>query len=73
MGVEFSDYDYFATFVRRDQRFVPEARLEYAFNKHLRVSASYAYELGVNVLDVPYGSKRDYDRHIVGIGIRATY
>ena len=30
-------------------------------------------EAGINVLDVPNGDKRDYDRHVVGSGINATY
>jgi hypothetical protein len=72
LGIEFIQYDFFPAF-RRDQRFVPELVLEYAFSRHFSASAAYRYEAGINVLDVPNGDKRDYDRHVVGIGINATY
>jgi len=69
----FTDYDFNATFTRHDQRFIPEARLEYAFNKHFSAAAWYAYEWTTNLEDVPNGSRREYTRHIAGIGIKATY
>jgi hypothetical protein len=69
----FTDYDFNATFDRRDQRFLPEARLQYTFNQHLSAAAWYSYTWTSNLEDVPNGSRREYTRHIAGIGIKATF
>jgi hypothetical protein len=72
LSIAYTDYDYYGLELH-DQRFVPEAALEYRFNAHLSVRAWYACEWAENVLDVPNLSRRDYDRQVAGLGVKATY
>lgn len=71
LRLAYTEYDFFATFTRHDRRFIPQIRFNYALNQHLRFSAWYAYENAYSVL--PNTSDRDYTRHVVGIGIKASY
>jgi hypothetical protein len=69
----YTEYDFDGGITRRDQVYVAEATVRYSVNRHMDIEAFDAYEWGANVLDIPNGSKRDYDRNLVGVRLRASY
>lgn len=64
---DMQEYNFIRGLNLRDQVYNVEARLEYAFNRHLSVAAWYAHEWADNI--DPGIIAREYDRHIVGTGV----
>jgi hypothetical protein len=67
----YTEYDFDAEFQRWDRVFVPEARVDYAFNPHLSAGLWYSYSWSLSL--IPNTANREYTRNIVGIGLKATY
>ncbi len=67
----YTEYDFDAESPRWDRVFVPEARVDYAFNKHFSAGVWYSYSWALSL--IPNTSNREYTRHIAGIGLKATY
>lgn len=68
---DMQEYDMIRGLNTRDQVFTPEARLEYTLNRHFAFNAWYAYEWADALESGTEG--REYSRHVVGLGLRATY
>ena len=64
---DLQEYDFVRGLNLRDQVYTVETRLEYAFNPRCSAAAWYAFEWAAN-LD-PGITGREYDRHVVGLGL----
>ena len=68
--VAYTEYDFIATFSRKDRRLIPEVRFDYHLSRVWCVGAWYAYEHAWSAL--PNTSNRDYSRHIGGVVVKAA-
>ena len=65
---------YNAPTVRSDWQYTYSAGLRYECNEHFSISADYAYSRGENESEISnLAPGREYDRHLVSLGLKAAF